>query len=99
MRVVALQTRHQERGQEQQQARKVSGVKELTVPGVVELQVHRDNICSELASRYFQRSVKPITMRRRPELISRERFSDSSSFSAFFLFYPSFKQTETNQDR
>ena len=35
----------------------VVGTKELSVPRVVGIQVHRDNVEAELASQYYQRSI------------------------------------------
>ena len=39
------------------EASAVVGTKELSVPRVVGIQVHRDNVVAESASQYYQRSI------------------------------------------
>ena len=57
----------------------VVGTKEFSVPRVVGIQVHRDNVEAELASQYYQRSIfLPYIEGLSSSL--RERFNDNPSF-------------------
>ena len=57
------------------------GMKELSVPRVVGIQVHRDNVEAESASQYYQRSIfLPYIDGLSSSL--RERFNDTPSFFA-----------------
>ena len=57
----------------------VVGMKEPSVPRVVGIQVHRDNVEAESASQYYQRSIfLPYIDGLSSSLL--ERFNDNSSF-------------------
>ena len=63
------------------------GMKELSVPRLVGIQVHRDNVEAELASQYYQRSIfLPYIDGLSSSL--RERFNDNSSFFALLSILP-----------
>ena len=73
----------------------VVGMKELSVPRVVGIQVHRDNVEAELASQYYQRSIfLPYIDGLRSSL--RERFDDNPSFFALLSILPPNNPTNIN---
>ena len=60
------------------------GMKELSVPRVVGIQVHRDNVEAESASQYYQRSIfLPYIDGLSSSFL--ERFNDNSFFLRCFL--------------
>ena len=63
------------------------GTKELSVPRVVGIQVHRDNVEAESASQYYQRLIfLPYIDGQNSSL--RERFNDNPSFFALLSILP-----------
>ena len=73
----------------------VVGMKELSVPRVVRIQVHRDNAEAELASQYYQRSIfLPYIDGLSSSL--RERFNDNPSFFALLSILPPNNPTNIN---
>ena len=65
----------------------VVGMKELSVPRVVGIQVHRDSVEAESASQYYQRSIFfPYIDGLSSSL--RERFNDNPSFFALLSILP-----------
>ena len=73
----------------------VVGMKELSVPRVVGIQVHRDNVEAESASQYYQRSIFLPCI---DDLSSslRERFNDNPSFFALLSILPPNNPTNIN---
>ena len=73
----------------------VVGMKELSVPRVVGIQVHRDNVEAESASQYYQRSIfLPYIDGLNSSL--RERFNDNPSFFALLSILPPNNPTNIN---
>ena len=73
----------------------VVGMKELSVPRVVGIQVHRDSVEAELASQYYQRSIFfPYIDSLSSSL--RERFNDNPSFFALLSILPPNNPTNIN---
>ena len=71
------------------------GTKQLSVPRVVGIQVHRDNVEAELASQYYQRSIFFPCI---DDLSSslQERFNDNPSFFRVALYLAS-EQSDQHQ--
>ena len=73
----------------------VVGMKELSVPWVVGIQVHCDNVEAESASQYYQRSIfLPYIDGLSSSL--RERFNDNPSFFALLSILPPNNPTNIN---
>ena len=71
------------------------GMKELSVPRVVGIQVHRDNVEAESASQYYQRSIfLPYIDGLSSSL--RERFNDNLSFFALLSILAANNPTNIN---
>ena len=71
------------------------GMKELSVPRVVGIQVHRDNVEAESASQYYQRSIfLPYIDGLSSSL--QERFNDNLSFFALLSILPPNNPTNIN---
>ena len=71
------------------------GTKELSVPRVVGIQVHCDNVEAESALQYYQRSVfLPYIDDLSSSL--RERFNDNSSFFTLLSILPPNNPTNIN---
>ena len=73
----------------------VLGMKQLSVPRVVGIQVHRDNVEAESASQYYQRSIFLPCI---DDLSSslRERFKVNPSFFALLSILPPNNPTNIN---
>ena len=73
----------------------VLGTKQLSVPRVVGIQVHRDNVEAESASQYYQRSIFLPCI---DDLSSslRERFKVNPSFFALLSILPPNNPTNIN---
>ena len=73
----------------------VVGTKELSVPRVVGIQVHRDNVEAESASHYYQRSIfLPCSDGLNSSL--RERCNNNPSFFALLSILPPNNPTDIN---
>ena len=71
------------------------GTKELSVPRVVGIQVHRDNVEAESASQYYQRSIFLPYIADLSNSI-RERFNDNPSFFGLLSILPPNDPTNIN---
>ena len=71
------------------------GTKQLSVPRVVGIQVHRDNVEAESASQYYQRSIFLSYIDSLKSSL-RERFNDNPSFFALLSILPPNNPTNIN---
>ncbi|XP_077971366.1 zinc finger MYM-type protein 1-like [Styela clava] len=78
------------------EACEIAGLKELTIPRVVEVQVYRDNVCADSASQYFKRSVYLHYVDGLSCSI-RERFIDNPSFFSLLSILPPNKPVHVDE--
>ncbi|XP_077972730.1 52 kDa repressor of the inhibitor of the protein kinase-like [Styela clava] len=78
------------------EACEIAGLKELTIPRVVEVQVYRDNVCADSASQYFKRSVY-LPYVDGLSCSIRERFIDNPSFFSLLSILPPNKPVHVDE--
>ncbi|XP_077972701.1 zinc finger MYM-type protein 1-like [Styela clava] len=78
------------------EACEIAGLKELTIPRVVEVQVYRDNVCADSASQYFKRSVY-LPYVDGLSCSIRERFIDDPSFFSLLSILPPNKPVHVDE--
>ncbi|XP_077975389.1 zinc finger MYM-type protein 1-like [Styela clava] len=78
------------------EACEIAGLKELTIPRVVEVQVYRDNVCADSASHYFKRSVY-LPYVDGLSCSIRERFIENPSFFSLLSILPPNKPVHVDE--
>ncbi|XP_077970543.1 uncharacterized protein LOC144425105 [Styela clava] len=78
------------------EACEIAGLKELTLPRVVEVQVYRDNVSADSASQYFKRSVY-LPYVDGLSCSIRERFIDNPSFFSLLSILPPNKPVHVDE--
>ncbi|XP_077968073.1 uncharacterized protein LOC144422121, partial [Styela clava] len=79
------------------EACEIAGLKELTIPRVVEVQVYRDNVCADSASQYFKRSVYLPYVDGLSCSIREQRFIDNPSFFSLLSILPPNKPVHVDE--
>ncbi|XP_077968824.1 uncharacterized protein LOC144422835 [Styela clava] len=78
------------------EACEIAGLKELTIPRVVEVQVYRDNVCADSASQYLKRSVY-LPYVEGLSCSIRECFIDNPSFFSLLSILPPNKPVHVDE--